>query len=425
MSQPGPDSVCCYPETSLSFLFTHCSGYNHKAHALLQRIADTIEATSEKATEELFLRIKDKIAKEYYSFLVSPPYQHAMYGVDLCLDQPKWSIEDKLAALESTSFQDVANLTKRVLSRFQLEMLVHGNATPDEAKNLASILLNAIKPKEPFVAHLPDHRVVKLDPGKAFFYRFAGFNESDTNNCLATIYQIGPIDINTTAMLALLHHLMKEPAFHELRTEEQLGYIVQTTIKTNGDDVKSLLFLIQSDAYDPIHLDQRVEAFIERFQSKIDQMSEEELKTNIDAVVETFLEKVSLCFWFLQNLFNSVHLTKFVWNAVQSKNIGEESQRYWNVITNRTYVFMRRQLIAAEAKTLSKEQLLHFFSKHIANGAPSRQKLAVQVFAKSNESRITEPISTGEVLVIDPVEFKRSSALFPLVQAIDLGPMKM
>jgi insulysin len=127
-------------------------------------------------------------------------------------------------------------------------------------------------------------------------YRFQEFNETNTNSSVKVLYQIGSMDLSTNATLAFLNHLIKEPAFNELRTEEQLGYIVHTSVDTAGDDIKGLLFLIQSDAFDPIHLDSRVEAFLERFRSKIVDMSSEDFQINVDAVVKYFLEKVRFCY---------------------------------------------------------------------------------------------------------------------------------
>ena len=42
--------------------------------------------------------------------------------------------------------------------------------------------------------------------------------------------------IGDEAMLELLAHLISEPAFDQLRTKEQLGYIVHTGIACDDDD---------------------------------------------------------------------------------------------------------------------------------------------------------------------------------------------
>jgi insulysin len=272
----------------------HVSGYNHKMNILIERVIHAIGALPEKLTEELFSRQKEKLTQQFQSVLFAQPYQHAMYGSDLCVLNEKWTVEENIAAIQPLTRQDLVELTKRLLSRFHVEVLVHGNASPEEATEMCNTLLNGLNPATPFASNLPESRVVQLQSGTDYVYRFREFNETNTNSSVKVLYQIGAMDLRTNATLAFLSHLIKEPAFNELRTEEQLGYIVHTSVDTAGDDIKGLLFLIQSDAFDPIHLDGRVEAFLERFRSKIVQMSAEEFQINIDAVVKNFMEKVRL-----------------------------------------------------------------------------------------------------------------------------------
>jgi insulysin len=104
---------------------------------------------------------------------------------------------------------------------------------------------------------------------------------------------MGAMSLKDNATLAFVHHLLREPAFNQLRTEEQLGYIVHTSIKTSGADIKGLVVLIQSDGFDPIHAESRVEDFLAKFRPRIVEMTEEDFASNINAVVSSFLEKVS------------------------------------------------------------------------------------------------------------------------------------
>ena len=73
-------------------------------------------------------------------------------------------------------------------------------------------------------------------------------------------------------------------------------------MKTNGDNVNGILFLIQSDSHDSAYMDGRIEALVERLREKIETIRDEEYKSNIvNAVCKSLREKY--------------------------KNIGEESSR--------------------------------------------------------------------------------------------------
>ena len=397
----------CYFVNAREGVELHVGGYNHRTNTLMGRIVKAIVDLPDMLDDDLFERIKDKVSKQYTNFQFAQPYQHAMYAADLCLEGIKWSVKDKASALETLTAEDVRAFSRRLLSRFHLEMLIHGNASPSEARAIASTLIDGLGPASPFPASLPYPRAVRLDPGAEYAHRMGGFNPDDTNSCLETLYVVGRTDLRTNAALALLHHLMKEPAFNELRTEEQLGYIVHTSIKTLGNDVKALLVLIMSDSHDPVHLDSRVEAFIARFRSKMISMSDDEFRTNVDAVVESFLEK--------------------------DKNLGEESNRYWSRITDRTYVFRRMTLLADEVRGLEREDVVRLYDAHVAESAPRRGKFYVQVFGKNHlsgmdgaeEAAARDGDDREVVLVKDPVEFKRGMTLYPLSATADVSGMTM
>jgi insulysin len=377
----------------------HCSGYNHKQAVLVGRILDAINALADRLEESLLERMKDKIEKSYLSFTFAQPYQHAIYGADLCFETSKWKIEDKLAALKRVTLDDMRNFSRRLLSSFRLEMLIHGNCTPEEAMAIGELYIEKLQPTEPCEATLPAIRVTQLENKKDYYYRFVEFNEEDNNSALVSVYQMGPMDLATNSILAFLHHLVKEPAFNELRTNEQLGYIVHTSIKTSGDNIKGLLFLIQSDGYDPNHLDERVEAFLVRFRTRLVEMEAEEFDTNIQAVKKNFLEK--------------------------NKNLGEESSKYWSVIGEKSYIFRKWTIIGEEVGKITKDRTIDFFDKFIAAGGPCRSKFAAQVCAKQHESALAAPVPDGGVLITDPQTFQCEMPLFPLRSTVDVTNLKL
>jgi len=377
------------------------SGFSHKAHILLKRIIKCMVELSEKVDTSLFQRVKDKIAKSYQNFVSAQPYQHAINAGDICLEANKWSIEERLDALEGLALQDVISFSHRLLSRFDVELLVHGNVSTDDAKEISNIILDGLKPRPSFESTRPQSRVVKLKDGCDYVHRFPEPNANNTNSCVEILFQIGPVGIKDNAVLAFLQHLVREPAYNELRTHEQLGYIVHSSLKTNGDAVKSLLFLIQSDSKDPTYLDSRIENFLDGFRSKMVKMSSEEFETNVEAVVQTFLEK--------------------------NKNLGEESGQYWNPISNKTYLFKKRNLLATEVKDLSMFQVLQFFDKFIVKNAPRRKKISVQVFALQHLEHYDDPVPESITLVRpeEVVDFKRSMSLYELPDKVDVECYKI
>ena len=362
----------------------HVSGYNHKAGILLQRVVTAVKTMAETLTDEIFDRIVEKIRNQFSAFLVAQPYQHAVYASDLCLEDSKWMMQDRLESLGEVCRSDLVHFSNHLLSRFQLELLVHGNVSASEAVEFSEMILKGWEPKAPL--DLPALRVVRLEP-RNVLYRFRGWNEQDNNSCVLNLFQLGEVDLKTNAMLSLLHHLMREPAFNQLRTEEQLGYIVHTSVKTNGSKIKGLLILIQSDSFEPQHVQDRIDVFLEQFRSTLVEMSDDEFQTNVTSVCHNLLEK--------------------------NKSLGEESSKHWGVIGNQTYRFRRLEEIASFMKELNKEDTLHLYEKFVSAKSPDRCRLAVHIHGMSHCESVSSPVPDGTVLIEDPKAFRREQSLFP------------
>ncbi len=292
----------CQVSPSSSAIELHVSGYNHKAHVLVERLLVTTmdllaSDTGSAELTELFDRVKFKLEQSFQSFLVGQPYQHCIYGGDLVLEQ-RTPIEDKMNVLKEITLSEVLTFAKGFLKHCHLEGLVHGNVSAQHAYDITSMVWSKTHPQqtnsmEATITRAPlDKRVVQLSSGSSYLYSFPEFNEANTNSCVEIIFQMGALDLETNSTLALFGHLIREPAFNQLRTEEQLGYIVHSAIKTSGDHIKGLLILIQSDSFNPHHVEERIEAFLAKFRQCIVEMSESDFQTFVDTVVASFLEKV-------------------------------------------------------------------------------------------------------------------------------------
>lgn len=80
-------------------------------------------------------------------------------------------------------------------------------------------------------------------------------------------FQVGPDALATNALAQLLVQLGKRDAFYQLRTQEQLGYIVHMYVGSE-QGVGSVNFLLQSDKFPAAHLAARVEAYVAKLLDK-------------------------------------------------------------------------------------------------------------------------------------------------------------
>jgi len=115
-----------------------------------------------------------------------------------------------------------------------------GNITHQEAIETATLVEEVIKvPKPVHFGQLVERRCVRLESGKTYVHRMQGFNTAEANSAVANYYQVGLSDIRSAALMDLFSQIISAPAFSQLRTKEQLGYIVGSMPKhEHGIDVR-------------------------------------------------------------------------------------------------------------------------------------------------------------------------------------------
>jgi insulysin len=131
--------------------------------------------------------------------------------------------------------------------------------------------------------------------------------------------QIGsPTDTELRAHLMLFSQIAKEPTFDTLRTKEQLGYIVMSSMTEQAGSM-NFRFLVQSEKK-PDYVETRIEAFMDWLKTHLETLSEEDFEKQKASLIAKKEER--------------------------PKNLGEETQRFLGRITDNYYEFDRRKLIS-------------------------------------------------------------------------------
>lgn len=369
-------------------------GYNHKLKILLETVIEKIANFEVKP--DRFSVIKESITKDYQNFKFQQPYQQAMYYCSLILQDQTWPWSDQLEALPHLEADHLAKFYPLMISRTFIECYVAGNIEPNEAESMIqhveTVLYKGLDPKSKalFPSQHLTNRVIKLDRGRNYFYTAEGLNPSDENSALVHYIQVHQDDFMLNVKLQLFALVAKQPAFHQLRSVEQLGYIT-VLMQRNDSGVRGVQFIIQSTAKGPRHIDLRVESFLKMFESKLHEMSNEEFKSNVNALIDMKLEK--------------------------HKNLREESGFYWREVYDGTLKFDRRECEVAALKQVTQKDLIDFFNEHIKVGAPQKKSLSVRVYGNSHSSEYEEDkkekLEPNYVQIEDIFSFRRSQPLYP------------
>nr|DAD42406.1 TPA_asm: hypothetical protein HUJ06_000636 [Nelumbo nucifera] len=380
-------------------------GYNHKMRILLETVVQKIAEF--KVKPDRFSVIKASVTKEYENFKFQQPYQQALYYCSIILEDHSWPLNEKLEVLPHLEADDLAKLSPVMLSKAFLECYIAGNFDPNEAESVIKHIEDIFfKCPQPVCKHLSpsEHlatRIIKLERGVSYFYPVEGLNQSDENSALVHYIQVHQDDLVLNVKLQLFALIAKQPAFHQLRSVEQLGYIT-VLMQRNDSGIRGVQFIIQSTIKDPREVDLRVEVFLKVFEGKLHEMTYDEFKSNVNALIDMKLER--------------------------HKNLREESSFYWREIVDGTLKFDRKESEVAALKQLTQRELIDFFNEYIKMGAPRKKTLSVQVYGGSHsdgyELAKSEPVEPQAVRIDDIFSFRRSRPLYGSFKG-GLGHMKL
>ncbi|XP_065857440.1 insulin-degrading enzyme-like 1, peroxisomal isoform X2 [Euphorbia lathyris] len=365
-------------------------GYNHKIRILLESVIEKIAKF--KVNRDRFSVIKEMVIKEYENFKFQQPYQQAMYYCSLILQNQSWPLMEELEVLPHLQAEDLAKFVPLMLSRAFLECYIAGNMERNEADSIIEHIEDVFfKGPNPicqplFPSQHSTNRVVKLEMGKSYLYPTDGLNPLDDNSALVHYIQVHRDDFMLNVKLQLFALIAKQAAFHQLRSVEQLGYIT-ALLPRNDSGIRGVQFIIQSTAKGPGHIDLRVEAFLKMFETQLYEMTNDEFKNNVNALIDMKLEK--------------------------HKNLREESGFYWREIYDGTLKFDRRECEVAAIRQVKQQDFIDFFNEYIKVGASHKKTLSIRVYGAPHSSeRASDRSESVSVEIEDIFSFKRSQSLY-------------
>eukprot|EP00484_Ammonia_sp_Unknown_P002445 CAMPEP_0197074844 /NCGR_PEP_ID=MMETSP1384-20130603/211309_1 /TAXON_ID=29189 /ORGANISM="Ammonia sp." /LENGTH=1070 /DNA_ID=CAMNT_0042513685 /DNA_START=164 /DNA_END=3375 /DNA_ORIENTATION=+ len=435
------DSTYAFEEAAMSFSASFNGsngisfgfyGYNQKLHLLMETVFEKFQnLTISKEKYEINL---EKYKRIIVSMRKSQPYSHCDMIDTLFLCPKSVSLTDLEEAYEKITYEGVVKQYQRIFEKLYIESLIFGNI---DSKNtiqpyyslIDKYLVKSIKNKYPLSELEADKQgCLKLEPNKNYCVAFKCPNEEDKNSCISSTYLYKVDNVRDFAPMNLFAHLCNAPCFDQLRTKEQLGYIVWSfndmvkaafkcpneEDKNSGiavsylykvdtvrdfavldlfahlcdapcfdqlrtkeqlgyivwsfnDMVKGFMtfrILIQSNCANPKKLNCRIEEFLKTFRDVVEKMDDDTFALNKKSVINNLLEK--------------------------PKTIHEQNSRYWREITSSRYQFQRRENLAKEIEKVSKEDVLKFYDEFIVQNSEARTKFTVHCYGNQHPMEVNQ-----------------------------------
>jgi insulysin len=119
-------------------------------------------------------------------------------------------------------------------------------------------------------------------------------SSSEENNAVEMTFQAGSdlsLGYEGVGILDLISHMAYNSAFNQLRTKEQLGYIVSASTRTTAGSSWGLTVIVQSSSASPKTLEERIEAWMKVFRQELEEMPAETIAMEANGMVGQLLEE--------------------------------------------------------------------------------------------------------------------------------------
>jgi insulysin len=307
-----------------------CDGYNQKLNQVLTTVLDTITNFYQHIEEIQFNVTKEKLKQSLENIKLGSPWSMITYNM-----KNKWA--DKflnyqilLDKIDNITIEHVKSHCINLFKNINVNMVSIGNIIPND-------LIDIHKYFDTNYDKSTYQNIEKVNPVYGRL-DFKNHNKNEVNEAIGIYYQVfnQKYDFEKAAKLSMLETLIREPFFDQLRTKEQLGYLVNTSSYSFLDSY-GLIFLIQSPVKDSNYLADRIKVFQKEFVEKLENYQE------FDA------QKASL--------INMI--------AEPDNRLNQLAFRIIKEISLQTYFFDRKEKLITAISKLQLKDMVKFYQENI------------------------------------------------------------
>ncbi|GFQ04195.1 insulin-degrading enzyme [Phtheirospermum japonicum] len=373
-------------------------GFNDKLSVLLSKILAIAKSFSPK--DDRFTVVKEDMERTLRNTNMKP-LSHSSYLRLQVLCQSFWDVEEKLCLLNDLSLSDLKAFIPDLLSQLYIEGICHGNMLEEEALQLSDIYKRNFS-VQPLPLELRHKEFVMCLPPSADFVRDVRVkNNVERNSVVEEVhflrkrlrlgqarlyFQIEPEEgANLTKLKALtdlFDEIVEEPLFNQLRTKEQLGYVVDCSPRVTYR-ILGFCFRVQSSEYNPVYLQGRIDSFINGLEEMLKGLDHDTFENYKNGLTGKLLEK--------------------------DPSLSYETNRFWGQIVDKRYMFDLSEKEAELLEDIQKGEIIDWYRTYLRQPSPKCRRLAIRVWGC--ETDLKDAVATGQVIT-DLEGLKKSSEFY-------------
>jgi len=272
-------------DISLEGLRLSVTGFGDSAVRYANHVADHLRTFT--VTPARFEALKEATLRGLRSYHESEAYVLARDRRDALNREFHFLPPETLARTEAASLADVQGFAQTFLARGKLEAVAHGHLSPAEAIAATRAVAARIGAKVAAPEALLRRRHLQIPAGRNVV---DGGPIAGVNSAMITDFLLPDDSPPTRAAATVIGNFISEPFYTELRTKQQLGYIVGSSASFSLRQ-RYLTFVVQSSGYAPDDLRQKAETFIATLPAALAAISDADWKTLIAGARSQIEEK--------------------------------------------------------------------------------------------------------------------------------------
>lgn len=326
-------------------------GYSDKLPVLLQAVGRKMSDLT-CISEQTFSIIRTILERNLVNATAtSSPYQQAFMHEQCLMQQPASTWQARLDALQGiTSCQDLNSINRKLLNSCHVECLLQGNITNQQAGELVRSFMEPLGICN-LLDHLPAIGTAKLPPGWTII-EHQGSNPLERNGALLVTLQADEYSLRSRCLVDITSQVLGQRFFDELRTKQQLGYIVSASACGERHGFVGLRFIVQSEKPSAQVLLRVQEWLRDQWVFLSEELSKEQFDQYRAALVARLRER--------------------------SKSLNEEFGRNWSEVSSRGFAFDYREEEAACLEAITLEDVQVFTKDKLQQASASCVKIAAQ-----------------------------------------------
>ncbi|MGF1682537.1 insulinase family protein [Photobacterium minamisatsumaniensis] len=303
------------------------SGFSEKQPLLLKLLLECF--ANRDFAPERFHNIKAQMLRSWRNAAQDKPISqlfNQLTGV-LQPNNPPYPI--LIEALESIELDELPDFVEAMFAELHIDTFIYGNWHEADALAIAETLKDAFRVTDQLYGEA-QRPLVRLNQSGTLSHEI---HCEHADSAILMYYQSRETTPHKIAIYTLANHLMSTTFFHELRTRQQLGYMVGTAnLPLNRHP--GLILYIQSPVAGPTQLLEAIDEFTNAFALVLLELSEAQWQASKQGLIAQISEP--------------------------DTNLRARAQRFWVSIGNKDSEFNQRQKVIEALSSLSRADMIKF-----------------------------------------------------------------